>query len=151
MKRVRRDKKGKSAGVVGGAAISGAIVVGPGLDVRPTAVVTQDSSGQFKTNHGCLKGPPGEGIQERWVIYVKVGIHKEDVLVGKQHPNVFMYGDDPAKTIVTGNKNFHTGVQTSQTAPFNVDGINFFARGMGFQNTVGPEGIQVVALRVNAL
>uniref|UniRef100_A0A803LEU1 Pectinesterase n=1 Tax=Chenopodium quinoa TaxID=63459 RepID=A0A803LEU1_CHEQI len=112
--------------------------------------VAQDGSGQFKTIVDALKTHPGE-VQGRFVIYVKAGIYKEDVLIGKQHNNVFMYGDGPTKTVVMGDKSFAKGVQTSKTAPFQVEGFGFLCKDMGFQNTAGPQGHQAVALRVNGL
>ncbi|XP_057517766.1 probable pectinesterase/pectinesterase inhibitor [Amaranthus tricolor] len=148
----KKGKKGKDKkGVIVGGAI-GAVTaprIAPGM--RPNAVVAQDGSGQFKSIVDALKAHPGRNIQGRYVIYVKAGIYREDVWIGKEQPNVFMYGDGPTRTVVTGSKSFAKGFQTSKTAPFNVEGMGFFGKDMGFQNTAGPSGHQAVALRVNAL
>ncbi|KAL9229563.1 hypothetical protein vseg_005016 [Gypsophila vaccaria] len=119
--------------------------------MRPNAVVAQDGSGQFKTIMGALAAHPGKNFRGKYVIHVKAGIYREEVLVGKEHPNVVMYGDGPTRTVITGNKSFKRGFGTSKTAPFNVEGIGFFAKDMGFQNTAGFDGHQAVALRVNGL
>ncbi|KAJ7973064.1 Pectinesterase [Quillaja saponaria] len=42
----------------------------------------------------------------RYIIYVKAGIYHEIVLVDKTMTNVFMYGDGPARTVVTGRECF---------------------------------------------
>ena len=117
----------------------------------PNAVVAQDGSGQFKTIMEALNTHPGKEIQGHFVIHVKAGIYQEEVRISKTQPCVYMYGDGPTTTIVTGNKNYGImKIKTSETAPFHVEGHNFFCRDMGFQNTAGPDGHQAVALRVNS-
>ncbi|KAK9704713.1 hypothetical protein RND81_07G006800 [Saponaria officinalis] len=156
-KGIKKFKKGikgkgkhiKAAGAAAGAGGIAAAAVIPGM--KPNAVVAQDGSGQFKSIMAALGAHPGKNFQGRYVIYVKAGIYKEEVLIGKQHPNVFMYGDGPTRTVVTGDKSFKRGFGTSQTAPFNVEGSGFFCKDMGFQNTAGFDGHQAVALRVNGL
>ncbi|XP_021768573.1 pectinesterase-like [Chenopodium quinoa] len=147
-KKKGKGKKGLAAGGAAAVTAGGAAIV-PGM--KPNVVVAQDGSGQFKTITDALRAHPGKNLQGRYVIYVKAGIYREDAIVGREHPNVHMYGDGPKKTVVTGDKSFSKGVQTSKTAPFNVEGLGFFAKDMGFQNTAGPKGHQAVALRVNAL
>ncbi|XP_021769859.1 probable pectinesterase/pectinesterase inhibitor [Chenopodium quinoa] len=145
-------KKGKGVAAGAGVAAATGAIAAPAIvpGMKPNAIVAQDGSGQFKTIVDALKTHPGE-VQGRFVIYVKAGIYKEDVLIGKQHNNVFMYGDGPTKTVVMGDKSFAKGVQTSKTAPFQVEGFGFLCKDMGFQNTAGPQGHQAVALRVNGL
>ncbi|KAL2935036.1 putative pectinesterase/pectinesterase inhibitor [Bienertia sinuspersici] len=154
-KGIGKGKKGKGKGVVagGGAAAATGAIAAPALDpgMKPNAVVAQDGSGQFKTIADAINAHPGKGLTGRYVVYVKAGIYNEEVLIGKQHLNVFMYGDGPTKTVVTGDKSFAKGVGTSKTAPFQVEGFGFFCKDMGFRNTAGPEGHQAVALRVNGL
>ncbi|GAV85224.1 Pectinesterase domain-containing protein/PMEI domain-containing protein [Cephalotus follicularis] len=117
--------------------------------VRPNAVVAKDGSGQFKTISAALASVPKKS-NVRYVIYVKAGIYNEYVTVDKTMTNVFMYGDGPRKTIVTGHKSYMDGVTTQDTASFNVLAFGFMAKNMGFSNTAGPERHQAVALRVSA-
>ncbi|CAO2826690.1 unnamed protein product [Amaranthus hypochondriacus] len=155
-KKKKGNKKGKGKGIAAGA-VFGVVATGavaapavvPGM--KPNAVVALDNSGQFKSIAAAVNAHPGKGLVGRYVIYVKAGIYKEEVIIGKQHNNIFMYGDGPTKTIVTGDKSFLKGVQTSKTAPVQVEGFGFFCKDMGFQNTAGPIGHQAVALRVNGL
>lgn len=85
--------------------------------VKPNAVVAQDGSGQYKTIAEALAAYP-KNLVGRYVIYVKAGIYNEYIKITKDQVNVFMYGDGPRKTIVTGRKNNRDGVSTYQTASF---------------------------------
>ncbi|XP_021756901.1 pectinesterase-like [Chenopodium quinoa] len=116
---------------------------------KPNVIVARDGSGQFKTINDALKAYP-KNLQGRYVIYVKAGIYDEQVLITKDQINVYMYGDGPRKTIVTGKKSFRDGVSTYKTATFAVIGNGFIGKSMGFQNTAGAEGHQAVALRVQS-
>ncbi|KAM6544898.1 hypothetical protein CsatB_025634 [Cannabis sativa] len=120
-----------------------------GGNLRPNVVVAKDGSGQYKTIAGALASYP-KNHRGRYVIYVKAGIYDEYITVAKDQVNVFMYGDGPRKTIVTGRKSFRDGVSTFKTASFSAIGNGFIAKSMGFQNTAGPEGHQAVALRVQS-
>ncbi|XVE65460.1 hypothetical protein DITRI_Ditri08aG0001500 [Diplodiscus trichospermus] len=115
--------------------------------LTPNAVVAKDGSGQYKTIGDALKAYP-KNLQGRYVIYVKAGIYDEYITVDKTQVNVFMYGDGPRKTMVTGRKSNKDGYTTTDTASFSAIGDGFIAKAMGFQNTAGPEGHQAVALRV---
>ncbi|KAF3436603.1 hypothetical protein FNV43_RR23695 [Rhamnella rubrinervis] len=118
-------------------------------NVKPNAVVAKDGSGQFKTIAAALAAYP-KNLRGRYVIYVKAGVYNEYITVEKNMVNVFMYGDGPRKTIVTGNKSNRGGFSTFKTASFSAIGQGFIAKSMGFTNTAGPEGHQAVALRVQS-
>ncbi|RWW44142.1 hypothetical protein BHE74_00050127 [Ensete ventricosum] len=92
-------------------------------ELKPNMVVAQDGSGDYKTINAALNAMPKE-YTGRYVIYVKAGTYKENVIVTKDKVNVFMYGDGARKTVVTGSKNNVDGVQTMDTATF---GLTFFA------------------------
>lgn len=85
--------------------------------LTPDAVVAQDGSGQYKTIDEALNAYP-KGLKGRYVIYVKAGIYKENIIVTKEKVNVYMYGDGPRKTIVTGSKSYRDGITTYKTATF---------------------------------
>lgn len=84
---------------------------------KPNVVVAQDGSGDFKTISDALNAMPKKS-KSRYVIHVKAGLYKENVIVTKDMVNVFMYGDGPRKTLVTGSKNWKDGTPTFQTATF---------------------------------
>ncbi|KAK4380166.1 hypothetical protein RND71_002028 [Anisodus tanguticus] len=115
----------------------------------PKAVVAKDGSGQYNTIAAAVAAYP-KNLKGRYIIYVKAGIYDEYITVTKDQVNIFMYGDGPRKTIVTGQKYNRDGVSTYQSASFSAVGNGFIANSMGFQNTAGPEGHQAVALRVQS-
>ncbi|URE22886.1 pectinesterase [Musa troglodytarum] len=117
--------------------------------LTPNVVVAKDGSGKFTTINDAINSMPKD-YSGRYVIYVKAGVYKENVIVGKDKVNVLMYGDGSRKTIVTGSKNYVDGVQTVDTATFAALGQGFIAKSMGFSNTAGPEKHQAVALRVQS-
>ncbi|WCJ18246.1 Plant invertase/pectin methylesterase inhibitor superfamily [Euphorbia peplus] len=116
---------------------------------KPNAIVAKDGSGQYKSITAAINAYPAN-LKGRYVIYVKAGVYNEEVKVPKKMPNIFMYGDGPRQTIVTGKKSFAGGINTFNTASFGVDSDGFIASSMGFSNTAGPDGHQAVALRVNS-
>uniref|UniRef100_A0A7N0ULF6 Pectinesterase n=1 Tax=Kalanchoe fedtschenkoi TaxID=63787 RepID=A0A7N0ULF6_KALFE len=117
--------------------------------IKPNAVVAKDGSGQYKTIAAALAAYP-KNNKGRYVIYVKAGIYDEYITVEKDQQNVFIYGDGPRKTMVTGSKCNTKGFSTFKTASFSAMGNGFIAKSMGFQNTAGAEGHQAVALRVQS-
>ncbi|KAG9459949.1 hypothetical protein H6P81_004457 [Aristolochia fimbriata] len=117
--------------------------------LNPDVVVAQDGSGNFKTINDALKNIP-KSRSGRYVIYVKAGIYREQVLIENEMENIFMYGDGPRKTVVTASKNYVDGTPTYQTATFAAEGNGFICKSMGFRNTAGPEKHQAVAVRVKS-
>ncbi|KAJ4823266.1 hypothetical protein Tsubulata_028442, partial [Turnera subulata] len=117
--------------------------------LKPNAVVAKDGSGQYMTIMSALAAVPPNN-QQPFIIYVKAGEYREYVIVGKKMFNVFMYGDGPDKTIVTGDHCNRNGYKTMNSATFAALGDGFVAKNMAFVNTAGPQGHQAVALRVQA-
>ncbi|CAD6333823.1 unnamed protein product [Miscanthus lutarioriparius] len=70
---------------------------------KPNKVVAPDGSGDFKTITEAIAAVP-KTFEGRFVIYVKAGVYKDYVTVPKDMANIFMYGDRPTKTVVTGDK-----------------------------------------------
>ncbi|KAH7516918.1 pectinesterase [Ziziphus jujuba] len=122
---------------------------GRAAGVKPNVVVAKDGSGNFNTISAALKAYP-KNQKGRYIIYVKAGVYDEYITVEKNMANIFMYGDGPRKTIVTGNKSNRGGFSTFRTASFSAIGPGFICKSMGFRNTAGPDGHQAVALRVQS-
>ncbi|EYU46877.1 hypothetical protein ABFS82_04G001600 [Erythranthe guttata] len=118
-----------------------------GNAIRPNAVVAKDGSGHFKTINQALASYPSN-FKGRYIIYVKAGVYDEQVIVDKNKPNVFMFGDGIGRSIVTGKLNFgKMKIGTMHTATFANEAEGFIARSMTFRNEAGPEGHQAVAFR----
>lgn len=117
-------------------------------NIRPNAVVSK--SGPFRTINQAVNAYP-KNHRGRYIIYVKAGVYDEQVIVDKNKPNVFIYGDGMGKTIVTGRKNYgKMHITTMNTATFATAGVGFMAQGMTFRNEAGVEGHQAVAFRSQA-
>ncbi|CAL1374023.1 unnamed protein product [Linum trigynum] len=120
-----------------------------GEDLKKNADAVVGNGGKYKTIEKALKAVPKKS-KERFVIYVKKGVYKENVKVEKTMWNVVMVGDGMDATVVTGGLNVVDGTPTFGTATFAVFGKGFMARDMGFKNTAGPTKHQAVALMSNA-
>ncbi|KAI4319914.1 hypothetical protein MLD38_033454 [Melastoma candidum] len=86
--------------------------------IRPNAVVAKDGSGNFRSIQAALNAYP-QNHRGRYVIYVKAGVYDEYITVTKDQPNVFLYGDGPRRTIITGHKSkVLSGYSTWQSSTF---------------------------------
>lgn len=86
---------------------------------KPDAEVAKDGSGQFKTiTEALVAYPKNLSPSRKYVIHVKAGIYNEYITIEKNQENVYMYGDGPTRTIITGSKSNAGGVPTFRTASF---------------------------------
>lgn len=68
------------------------------LYAQPRVTVAKDGSGNFKTIQEAVNSLPEFSENER-IIYIKNGIYKEQLYVGKQH--VVLQGENRERTIIT--------------------------------------------------
>ncbi|TYI66994.1 hypothetical protein E1A91_D09G266300v1 [Gossypium mustelinum] len=117
-------------------------------DLKPNVVVAKDGSGKYDTITKALAEVPPKS-PNRFIIHIKAGTYKEQVLLPKEMTNVMFIGDGPTKTIITNDLNCIRDhpLKTFGTATVGVDGAGFMARDIGFENTAGPPGHQAVAFR----
>lgn len=118
-------------------------------EINADVVVAKDGSGNYKTVNEAVAAAPDKS-KSRYVIYVKKGIYKEKVDIGKSKQNIMLTGDGMDATIITGSLNVIDGATTFSSATVAAVGFGFMAQDIGFQNTAGPEKHQAVALRVGA-
>ncbi|KAL6514796.1 hypothetical protein OROGR_020375 [Orobanche gracilis] len=117
--------------------------------IRPNLVVAKDGSGKYRTINEALKDIP-KNNNRTFVLYIKEGVYEEKVWFNSTLKHLMIIGDGPTKTRITGKLNFIDGTGTYQTATVAVQGDDFIARDIGFENSAGPEKHQAVALRVSA-
>ncbi|KAF6174708.1 hypothetical protein GIB67_008763 [Kingdonia uniflora] len=117
--------------------------VSPAADV----VVAADGSGNYKTIKEAIDAAGKRKGTARFVIHVKAGTYKENVVAGNKVKNVMLLGDGIGKTIITGSKSVGGGSTTFNSATFAVTGDGFIGRGVTFRNTAGAANHQAVALR----
>ncbi|KAL2503388.1 Pectinesterase/pectinesterase inhibitor 3 [Forsythia ovata] len=117
--------------------------------VTPDVTVAADGSGNYVTVSAAVAAAP-ESSTRRYIIRIKAGVYRENVIIPKKKTNLMFVGDGRTTTIITGNKNVVDGSTTFNSATVAVVGDGFLARDVTFQNTAGPSKHQAVALRVNA-
>ncbi|KAI3793086.1 hypothetical protein L1987_35699 [Smallanthus sonchifolius] len=119
---------------------------------KADVVVARDGSGNFTTVQEAVNSAGHRRGGKRYVIYVKSGVYKEQVIIRQNVTFITMFGDGINKTIITGNR--HSGGDRQGTskagdlkdsATFQVWGCRFIALDLTFWNTAGPKGGQAVA------
>ncbi|KAM7484677.1 hypothetical protein LguiA_000686 [Lonicera macranthoides] len=120
---------------------------------RADIVVAKDGSGHYKTvSEAVAASIKKRSGTNRFVVYVKKGVYKENVEIKKSMKNLMFIGDGIDSTIITGSKNVQDGSTTFRSATFGefiigISGSGFIARGITFENTAGPQKHQAVAVR----
>ncbi|KAK8684554.1 hypothetical protein V6N13_040576 [Hibiscus sabdariffa] len=116
-------------------------------DFTPNITVAKDGSSKYDTINKALAKVP-KNNPTRFVILIKASVYKENVNVTKNMPNVMLIGEGPTKTIISGHLNCEFDhITTFHTPTVAVNGKNFIAKNIRFENTAGTDGHQAVALR----
>ncbi|KAF9617787.1 hypothetical protein IFM89_038759 [Coptis chinensis] len=110
-------------------------------------VVAQDGSGAYRTINAAIDAASKTKRSGRFVIHVKAGTYKENVVIGNSLKNIMLVGDGMQSTIITGSRSVGGGSTTFNSATVAVTGEGFIASGITFRNTAGPQNHQAVALR----
>ncbi|KAL8141471.1 hypothetical protein V2J09_014503 [Rumex salicifolius] len=112
-----------------------------------TFVVAKDGSGQYKTVQAAINAAAKVGGTGRKVIYVKRGVYRENIWVNPYTSNVMLVGDGIRKTTITSGRSVKGGYTTYNSATAGIDGMQFMARDITFENAAGKYAGQAVALR----
>ncbi|XWS64495.1 hypothetical protein CRYUN_Cryun05aG0008700 [Craigia yunnanensis] len=115
--------------------------------IKPDIVVAKNGTGNFTTIKAAMTRIPLNAAKP-FVIYIKEGVYEENLEFGYGMTNVALIGDGKEKTRITGRLNNADGVPTFRTATVAVNGDNFFAKNIGFENSAGAAKFQAVALMV---
>jgi pectinesterase len=120
----------------------------PWIDI----VVAADGSGRVLTVQEAIDMIP-DNNSERKLIYIRNGIYKEKIMLGKTKTNITMIGQDVDSVILTYDD--YSGrvvgvdtIGTSTSYSFAAEADDFIAMNITFENSAGPVG-QAVALRTS--
>lgn len=115
-------------------------------------VVDKNGNGDFATIQEAVNAAKAFP-SERITIFVKNGVYYEKVKIHSWNPYISLIGESREKTIITYDDHFNKidigRNSTFYTYTILVEGNNFIAKNLTFQNSSGEVG-QAVALNVNA-
>ncbi|WP_240904824.1 pectinesterase family protein [Sphingobacterium sp. SGR-19] len=126
-----------------------------GETIKADAVVATDGTGDFTSLQDAIDAAPNNRT-EYYYIYVKKGTYKEVVTIPQNKDYIYLYGDDATTTVLTFD-NYASRVKpdgseygTSGSASFFVQGNNFVAENITFENTAGMTAGQALAINIGA-
>ncbi|ATC64429.1 hypothetical protein CMV30_10940 [Nibricoccus aquaticus] len=128
------------------------------VSAKPDAIVSADNSGTHVTVSAAVASAP-EGGTKPFVILIKPGVYREHVHVPKEKPFITLRGEpgEAAATVITRGVNLKSvddkghKVQTRESATVLVQGADFTAEGVTFENTTTrEEKVQALAIYVEA-
>ncbi len=117
-------------------------------------IVAADGSGDFTTVQEAFNSVP-DFRKNPTRIFIKNGTYKEKLVLATSKTNVWIYGEELEKVILTYDdfaqklNRFGEEMGTTGSSSFFVFGDGFRARNITFENSSGPVG-QAVAVRVTA-
>jgi pectinesterase len=116
----------------------------------PTSfTVAKDGSGDFKTIQEAVNSVR-DWSEVQVPIYIKNGTYKEKLVIPAQKSRISLIGEDKMKTIITyDDYSGKNGINTYTSYTVLVQGNDFRAENLTFENSAGPVG-QAVALHVTA-
>lgn len=113
-------------------------------------VVARDGSGNFTTIQRAIDHAPPEG-NGRLIIAIRPGVYRQRLVVPQDRPRVTFLGlgKDPSDVVITYNMSAKEAGSTFVSSTVNVQGTEFQARNVTFENTYGS-GSQAVALSIHS-
>jgi pectinesterase len=128
------------------------------VSAKPDAIVSADNSGTHLTVSAAVAAAPAGGTKP-FVILIKPGVYREHVHIPADKPFVTLRGEagEAAATVITRGVNLRSvdakgsKVQTRDSATVLVQGADFTAEGVTFENTTTrEEKVQALAIYVEA-
>lgn len=123
--------------------------------VKYDLIVAQDGSGNYKTVQEAVNAVPN-GRTTDFTIYIKNGVYKEIITVPSSKTFVYFIGENTEKTILTFDnyaKRLNSEGKeygTSGSASVFINGNNFKAENITFENTSGIDAGQALAINIGA-
>ncbi|MDX5436960.1 MAG: pectinesterase family protein [Pontibacter sp.] len=113
-------------------------------------VVAQDGTGDYTTVQAAVDAVPAfpvNGVE----IFVKNGTYREKLIIPSWKTNITLIGESKENTIITWDDHSGKGdINTFTSYTVLVQGNDFRAENITFENTAGPTKGQAVALHVEA-
>ncbi|XP_022951717.1 probable pectinesterase/pectinesterase inhibitor 39 [Cucurbita moschata] len=109
------------------------------------STVSLDGTGNFVKISDAIVAAPNF-TTTRFYIHIKPGIYNEHIEVPFQKTFISLIGDNASTTIIVDNRSKAAGFSTSNSATLTVNGANFMAKFLTFQNSAGPKMGQAVAV-----
>ncbi|GGF20126.1 hypothetical protein GCM10011383_34690 [Hymenobacter cavernae] len=131
------------------------LLIGSGAQAQSTLaagpiIVAQDGSGTYRTVQEAVDAVPNQS-QTQVMIRVKKGTYREKLVVPALKTHISLIGEDKNTTTITFDD--HTGkgdINTYTSHSVLVQGNDFTAENITFENTAGYTAGQAVALHVEA-
>lgn len=83
--------------------------------ITPDITVAADGSGNYRTVSAAVAAAP-ERSTKRFIIRIKAGVYRENVVVPIRKTNLMFVGDGRTTTIITGSRNVVDGSTTFNSA-----------------------------------
>jgi pectinesterase len=113
-------------------------------------VVAQDGSGNFTTIQAAVNAMP-DHAQGQLIIHVKKGLYREKLVIPSWKTRIVLLGEDAMNTIISWDDHSGKGsINTFTSYTVLVQGNDFRAENITFENTAGRDVGQAVALHVEA-
>ncbi|HLT87293.1 MAG TPA: pectinesterase family protein [Sphingobacterium sp.] len=124
--------------------------------INADAVVAADGTGDFTSLQDAINAAPNNRTAY-YYIYIKKGTYKEVITIPKNKNNIYLVGEDVKTTVLTydnyASRRKPDGSEygTSGSASFFVQGNNFVAEKITFENTAGMNAGQALAINIGAV
>lgn len=85
------------------------------MNLRPNVTVASEGTGNYTIIGEAIAAAPNMSTST-YIIKIKAGIYKENVLIPREKINIMLVGDGMNSTIITGSRNFADGFSTFESA-----------------------------------
>jgi pectinesterase inhibitor-like protein len=89
----------------------------PASEIQADMIVSKHGKGTYKKIRDAVEAVPNYNSR-RIIIYIKAGIYRENVKVGRKKTNIMFVGDGVGKTVITGCRSVLDNYTTFRTATF---------------------------------
>lgn len=121
-------------------------------EMADTIIVAKDGSGDFTSIQKAIEATKAYPLN-RWVIFIKNGVYREQVRIPAWNPHVSLVGESREHTIIRFGSYFgqvNKGRNsTFYTSTVSIEATDVICRHLTIENTAGPVG-QAIALSVSA-